>query len=62
MNGLYYNEIAHYVVATTNGDIIMNYSFLSNTALFHGIREDELQEMLPCLNAHEREYQKMRLF
>lgn len=36
----------------------MNYSFLSNTALFHGIREDELQEMLPCLNAHEREYQK----
>ena len=36
----------------------MNYSFLSNTALFHGVREDELQEMLPCLNAHEREYQK----
>ena len=36
----------------------MNFSFLSNTALFHGIREDELQEMLPCLNTRERKHQK----
>ena len=36
----------------------MNLSFLSNTALFHGIREEELREMLPCMNAHERKYKK----
>lgn len=36
----------------------MNYFFLSNTALFHGIREEELQEMLLCINTHERKYQK----
>ena len=36
----------------------MNFSFLSNTALFHGIREDEISEMLHCLNAHERKYHK----
>lgn len=36
----------------------MDYSFLSHTALFHGIREQEIQGMLPCLNAHEKKYHK----
>ena len=36
----------------------MNFFFLTNTVLFHGIREEELSEMLPCLNAHKRIYQK----
>ena len=36
----------------------MNYFSLINTPLFHGIREEELRELLSCLNAHEREYKK----
>ena len=36
----------------------MNYFSLTNTPLFHGIREDELREMLGCLNAREQEYKK----
>ena len=36
----------------------MNYFSLTNTPLFHGIREDELREMLTCLNAREQEYKK----
>ena len=36
----------------------MNYFFLQNTPLFHGIREDEIKEMLSCLSAREREYKK----
>lgn len=36
----------------------MNYFFLANTPLFHGIQEEELPALLPCLNAHERTYQK----
>lgn len=36
----------------------MNYNFLVNTNLFHGIREEELQAMLPCLKAREQTYQK----
>ena len=36
----------------------MNLSFLSATNLFHGIREDELEALLPCLNAHERRFRK----
>ncbi len=36
----------------------MNYFFLKNTPLFHGIREEEIQAMLPCLNAREKHYRK----
>ncbi len=36
----------------------MNCNFLSNTALFHGIREQEIEEMLTCMRAQERRYKK----
>jgi CRP-like cAMP-binding protein len=36
----------------------MNYFFLKNTALFHGIREEEIQAMLSCLSAREKHYRK----
>ncbi len=36
----------------------MNYFFLSNTPLFHGIREEEIRPMLSCLSAREKSYQK----
>lgn len=36
----------------------MNYFFLSNTPLFHGIKEHEIKEMLLCLNAREKKYKK----
>ena len=37
---------------------MMNLAFLSNTNLFRGIREEELQALLPCLNAHETRFDK----
>ena len=36
----------------------MNYFSLTNTPLFHGILEEELRELLSCLNAREKEYKK----
>lgn len=36
----------------------MDYFFLSQTALFHGIREAEIQILLACLNSHEKKYKK----
>lgn len=36
----------------------MNYFFLSNTNLFHGIKENEIGEMICCLNAREKAYKK----
>jgi CRP-like cAMP-binding protein len=36
----------------------MNYNFLINTNLFHGIREEELSALLKCLNAREKSYRK----
>lgn len=39
----------------------MNYLFLSNTAVFHGLREKEIEDMLPCLNVREKRYQKEEL-
>ena len=36
----------------------MNTFFLANTPLFHGIKEDEIKEMLSCLNAREHSYRK----
>ena len=36
----------------------MNISFLVNTSLFQGIREDELAVMLKCLRAREKAYRK----
>ena len=36
----------------------MNTFFLTNTPLFHGIKEDEIKEMLSCLNAREHSYRK----
>ena len=36
----------------------MSLFFLTNTPLFHSIRENEIKELLSCLNAHEREYKK----
>ena len=37
---------------------MMNLAFLSNTNLFRGIREEELQALLPCLSAHEKRFDK----
>lgn len=36
----------------------MNTSFLASTQLFHGISESEITELLLCLGAHERSFQK----
>lgn len=36
----------------------MNTFFLANTQLFRGIREDEITELLHCLDASERTFQK----
>ena len=36
----------------------MNTFFLANTQLFRGISEDEIAELLLCLGAHERKFQK----
>lgn len=36
----------------------MNYFFLSNTPLFHGITEREIEQLLTCLHAREQEYRK----
>lgn len=36
----------------------MNYCFLSNTVLFHGLKEQEIKEMLSCLDAREKKYKK----
>lgn len=36
----------------------MNYQFLSNTNLFRGLREEEMRELLGCLRAHEKSYEK----
>nr|WP_315103527.1 Crp/Fnr family transcriptional regulator [uncultured Catonella sp.] len=36
----------------------MNYFFLSNTPLFHGVKENEIDELLSCLGAREKSYKK----
>ncbi|MCR5431719.1 MAG: Crp/Fnr family transcriptional regulator [Lachnospiraceae bacterium] len=36
----------------------MNTFFLSKTPLFHGISEDNIKDLLACLNARERKYNK----
>ena len=36
----------------------MDTFFLANTSLFHGIREDEIKDLLSCLNAREKTYKK----
>ncbi len=36
----------------------MNLMFLSNTMLFHGVREDEISSMLGCLEVKEKKYKK----
>jgi CRP-like cAMP-binding protein len=36
----------------------MNYFFLSNTPLFHGIKENEISHILTCLGAREKTYRK----
>ena len=36
----------------------MNSFFLANTPLFHGVTEDEIQELLSCLSAREHRYKK----
>ena len=36
----------------------MDYFFLSHTPLFHGINENEIGELLSCLGAKEKSYQK----
>ena len=36
----------------------MNYSLLAATPLFRGITQTEIESMLICLNAREREYPK----
>ncbi|WP_077074796.1 Crp/Fnr family transcriptional regulator [Aedoeadaptatus urinae] len=37
----------------------MNTFFLANTQLFRGISESEIEELLLCLGAHERKFQKV---
>ncbi len=39
----------------------MDTFFLTTTRLFHGISESELIELLPCLDANERKFQKDEL-
>jgi CRP-like cAMP-binding protein len=53
----YYYSYDIYVVQTTKG-AFMNYNFLINTNLFHGIREEELRPLLTCLGAREKTYRK----
>ncbi|MCR4956831.1 MAG: Crp/Fnr family transcriptional regulator [Lachnospiraceae bacterium] len=36
----------------------MNYQFLTNTNLFHGIRDEEIQHILSCLGAREHAFSK----
>lgn len=36
----------------------MNYFFLSKTPLFHGISEEEIKKILPCIGAREKFYDK----
>ncbi|MDO5016425.1 MAG: Crp/Fnr family transcriptional regulator [Eubacteriales bacterium] len=36
----------------------MDYSFLASTALFQGIREDEIKHLMSCLSAREVNYRK----
>jgi len=36
----------------------MDYSFLTSTDLFSGVKEDEIKEMLSCLSVHEKKYKK----
>ena len=36
----------------------MNYFFLQNTPLFHGIREEEIRDLLNCLDAREQHFKK----
>ncbi len=36
----------------------MNYFFLTNTPLFHGVKENEIRNVLSCLGAREKAYQK----
>ncbi len=36
----------------------MNYFFLANTPLFHGIKEEEIGHILECLGAREKSYAK----
>lgn len=36
----------------------MNYFFLSNTPLFHGVKENEISGLLSCLGAREKSYKK----
>ena len=34
----------------------MNYTFLSGTDLFHGLKEEEIETILPCLHAKEKSF------
>ena len=36
----------------------MNYSLLTNAALFRGVKEDEIKQMMGCLNAHPKKFCK----
>ena len=36
----------------------MNYFFLSKTALFNGIQEDEIKHLISCLNGRKKTYIK----
>ena len=36
----------------------MNYFFLSNSALFNGIQEDEIKHLISCLNGRKKTYTK----
>lgn len=39
----------------------MNYLFLSNTNLFRGLKENEIQNVLSCLDAYEKKYNKSEI-
>jgi CRP-like cAMP-binding protein len=34
----------------------MNYTFLSGTDIFHGLKEEEIETILPCLHAKEKSF------
>ena len=57
MGEVYYNSDNMYVVLTTKGEN-MNVRVLSGTPLFQGIKEQEIEAMLQCLSAEEKEFEK----
>lgn len=58
MSLLYYNKFNIYVVKTTKVEKIMDYKFISNTEIFSGISEKEIEAILKCFKAYTKNYKK----